>query len=127
MKRIIFLGLAMLTIANTRAPLTGEWGGNGVSLTLDANGGQLEMDCADGMISQPVLLRKSGVFSAKGRFHQSEGGPQRVDSDNRGTAAVFSGSVNGKNLHLTMQVAGTKTAQVFHLEKGTRVKLHRCL
>ena len=117
----------MLTIANTRAPLTGEWGGNGVSLTLDAHGGLIEMDCADGIISQPVMLRKSGIFSAKGRFHQAEGGPQRVDSDHQGVAAMFSGSVKGNSLNLTMRVAGTKVPQVFQLKKDARIKLHRCL
>ncbi len=106
--------------------LNGIWGGDRAQLVLDAQGGRLTMDCANGQIDGPIQMNKLGVFTASGTFEQHQPGPQAADAL-ASTSARFSGAVTADSLQLTITPTGTGQSQVFSLRKGVRVKIIRCL
>jgi hypothetical protein len=107
--------------------LDGSWGGIQIQLVMDTKGGHVAMSCADGTISGPVALGRDGKFSAKGTFQQYGGGPQRADEKVVLPKARYSGQVTDGMMMLSILPAGSRTPQVFHLRKGARSKIIRCL
>ena len=107
--------------------LEGRWGGDRLQLTLDANGGRLELDCASGTIAGPVKSLANGKFSAVGTFDQHSPGPQRADEAAAVGKARYSGEIHDGAMTLSILAAGAGAPQVFHLRKGAAVKLVRCL
>ena len=84
------------------------------------------MDCASGAIAGPLRLDASGSFSASGTFMQHQPGPQRAD-ETVPDKARYIGEVQGAVMTLTIQPVGSGAPQVFRLQRGTTVKLVRCL
>lgn len=107
--------------------LTGEWGGDGLVATFTAQGATFEASCAQGAVPSPVHPDAGGRFTADGRFEIERPGPQPADEDGRGVEAVFSGRVSGDALTLSVREAGGGPPQTYHLRRGVRPKLVRCL
>jgi hypothetical protein len=124
---LLLSGLAMSTLVNAHAPLTGQWGGDRANLTIDAKGGQIEMDCAHGSFAAPLTLDKAGRFTGKGVLVSHRPGPSRIDVPDPHHTAIYSGKLTGSTLMLSIKVTGDATPQQFRLVKDARVKLHRCL
>lgn len=115
---------ADLTAANAAA--LGIWGGDRLQMTVDAQGARLQLDCASGTISTPLVLDVHGGFATQGTFEAHQPGPQRAD-ESAAAAARYSGTVKGDLMTLTIQTGSSAPAQVFKLHKGVKVKLVRCL
>jgi hypothetical protein len=111
-------------------PITGQWGGDHVRLTLDASGGRIEYDCGAGTLDAALQLDAAGRFSVNGKHEDySTGptsGPTPADITPVVLAATYRGKVEGDQMSLTVNVAGDKTLRSFNLIRGKNVKLIRC-
>lgn len=108
------------------APLTGEWGGSQVRLSLNEAGGRLDLACGSVHIAAPVQLNAKGAFTVEGTYEDFAGGPTPADVPLARTPARVSGSVDVNRMQLSVHRHGDKTGQDFVLEHGRRVKLIRC-
>jgi hypothetical protein len=118
---------ASASAPHSNLPLSGQWGGDRLILTLDAAGGRIEMDCANGTLSGPVILGTDGKFQAVGTFTPHGAGPARADEKNNPASARFSGEVTEGDMKLSIFEASGPAPKVFNLRQGARVKLIRCL
>ena len=104
---------------------TGEWGGAHVRLTVGANGGTIEFDCAHGSLDEPLALDASGRFDVKGRL-VGEGGPTRQDETASGSPARYRGESDGRLMSLEVTLEGGESAGTFSLTKGGAARLFKC-
>jgi len=106
--------------------LTGTWGGQGVSLTVDDRSARLQADCAQGHVDGPLTVDAAGRFSADGAFEVFHG-PQLVEEGApSGAPARFRGRVRGDKLELTISSAASPSPVTYALTRGARPKLVRC-
>lgn len=108
-------------------PLTGRWGGDHVGLTLDANGGTLDYDCAAGAIAGPLVPLGDGSFAAIGTHSPGHGGPEQVGEVHPDFAARYVGTVRGDRMTLTIKVANDVLIGPYSLRRGAEPMLMRCL
>lgn len=127
---ILLGGMSIMACAATKGygpPLTGEWGGRGLNLTLTADGGTLAYDCADGTISGAIHPNNNGEFTATGTHIPATPGPQDADAKPAGVTAHYVGSVSGSTMILEVQPAGASRMTSYTLTQGRRAKLMRCM
>jgi hypothetical protein len=108
------------------APLTGAWGGRGVSLNLTETGGTVEYDCAHGIVRTPLVPDDAGAVRATGVHVREHGGPIRDGEPVDSAAALYVGSVRAGTLTLRV-VVGVDTLGPFVLERGAAPQLFKCL
>lgn len=109
-------------------PLAGSWGGRGVALTLQEDGGRLEYDCAAGTIDGPLLPDAAGRFAAQGTHTPGLGGPARSGDPPPSYPARYSGTVRGGEMRLEVEVpARGFSLGSFTLRRGEQAMLLRCL
>jgi len=107
--------------------VTGDYGGEHVGLSLDAEGGRLEYDCASGTIDGPLTTDSLGRFSVTGRHTPGEGGPDRVGDAPRSWPARYLGQARGDILTLRVEVEGAASPGAFRLTRDAAPMLLRCL
>jgi len=106
----------------------GDWGGVGISLIATEQGAQLELDCALGEISQPLVLDAEGGFTLDGTFTPEHGGPVREDEVLESEPATYAGIVDGNQMTLTIHLLNRGTISgPFALERDTTPLLRKCL
>ena len=109
-------------------PLAGGWGGAHVGLTIDAEGGKLEYDCAAGTIDHPPVLNSIGEFHERGTHTPGTGGPVRQDEVPPSYPAVYEGNVQGDRMTLRVIVPSNGTViGPLELRQGAAPVLTRCL
>ena len=93
------------SIASAHATaLTGDWGGEHVSLTLSP----------------------SGAFSVPGKHVPEHGGPVRMGEPPGSQAALYQGTVSGDRLQLRVTSNGAEVGS-YQLRRGASAQLFRCL
>ena len=93
---------------------------------MDRSGAQLEFDCAEGTIDQPINVDARGRFAARGSFTPEHGGPRREDQV-AGARARFVGQVSGDAMKLTITLEGSKQpVGVFSMTRGNDPLLTKC-
>ena len=112
----------------TSVDVHGLWGGLHVSLQVTAAGGQLEYDCADGVIDQPIRPDRAGRFSATGMHTPGRGGPIRQGEILPTFRARYDGQIDGERMNLTVTLVDTGVViGPFQLQRGITGRLVRCL
>lgn len=127
---IVFAALALGACMTpvVQGPVTGEWGGERVGLTLDRGGGRIEYDCAAGTISGPVFAARDGRFVAVGTHTPGLGGPDRIGYVPPSYPARYSGTVNGDRMSLRVAVPSRDlNLGPFRLRRGDPPQLVKCL
>lgn len=104
----------------------GEWGGTHISMNVGEQSATIEFDCAHGEIPGPLNVDAAGKFELRGTFTPERGGPIRADETDRGQPAVYSGTIEGKTMTLTLKIAGSDETETFTLEKGKPANLFKC-
>jgi hypothetical protein len=106
---------------------TGLWGGDHVTLTVGSPGNHFEFDCAHGDIPG-VLSVNHGELAASGTFVREHGGPIRIDDPLDSHPALYSGTVSGNTMQLSIRL--TDSGDVigsFSLVRGTSGRVVKCL
>ncbi len=104
----------------------GAWGnsesGLGASrLTVTGAGGTLHQTCADGTISQPIVLDAGGRFDVAGEYAVTVGPTQNSQR------ARYTGSVSGQTMMLTVtETSSGATFGPFTLRSGEQPSLAPC-
>jgi len=106
----------------------GEWGGQGVAITVGPTGSDLQFDCAHGAITVPLNLEPDATFRAPGYFVQEHGGPAREDEQEDRRPATYSGSSDGRQIRFSIALTEEgQTLGPFAATFGAPADLFRCL
>jgi hypothetical protein len=109
----------------TMPSLMGQWGGDHVSLVVADQTSHVELDCAHGDFSGAV---DSDRFAIQGTFVREHGGPIRVDEKADSHPAMFSGTVSGTSMTLTIRLTDTnELVGSFTLTRGSPGRVVKCL
>lgn len=105
----------------------GAWGGPHIRLDVESNSATVNYDCAHGTITGPLTIDSKGRFTWKGT-HQREGpGPIRVNRPPTDQAVIYTGTVNGKTMTLTVKFAQSgETIDTFTLQLGRAGRVFKC-
>ena len=122
---LVALGIPQAALA-TAAPLTGNWAGDRVALSITSRGARITADCADGSIDGPLQPDRHGRFRANGNFASHRPGPQLADETVPAAATRFDGAVAGNTLALTITEPGGVSRKVT-LVRNAHLKPVRCL
>ena len=117
---------ACASVPAAGVPLTGDWGGVHVGLTLDANGGRLEYDCAAGTMA-PLVPGAGGRFEVEGTHTPGHGGPVREGEVMPTYSVRFSGTVRGDRMTLQGRMENGVLLGPFELRRGAEPMILRCL
>jgi hypothetical protein len=105
----------------------GNWGGQSVGMEVTADGARLRFSCAHGSIAKPLMLDAQGRFSATGTFVAETPGPRREDDPPKDQTAIYSGSVQGESMTLTITLTATnEKVGTFTLAHGKGGQVRRC-
>ena len=106
----------------------GSWGGAHISLQVTEKGGVFELDCANGVIENPLALDPMGRFDCKGMYVREHGGPAHEGERPDVHPARFSGSSDGKKMTLMIKLTDTgQTIGEFTLILGREPQITKCL
>jgi hypothetical protein len=108
-------------------PLLGQWGGTHIGLMLTPAGGTIEYDCASGSLTEPLIPRPDGDFSAKGTHTPGHGGPAMEGEILPVHRARFTGIVRGDRMTMTGRVENGILLGPFTLRRGAEAGIFRCL
>jgi len=105
--------------------LVGEWGGDHVSLAVSDQASHAELDCAHGDFSGSLQADR---FAVAGTFVREHGGPIRVGELPDSHPAIFSGTVSGSSMMLTIRLTDTnESVGTFALTRGSPGRVVKCL
>jgi hypothetical protein len=106
---------------------SGSWGGTHIRIEVESGSATIDYDCANGTINGPLTIDSKGRFSWRGT-HQREGpGPIRVDRQRQDQAAIYTGSVKGTTMTLTVKLVGSnEPLGTYTLEQGRAGRVFKC-
>ena len=137
LSRFVVVGLVMTLVFTATAfqcsarpkdlhPLpTGTWGGDHITMTVSAEGAELEFDCARANINEPIVLDSKGNFRVTGTYRAEHAAPSQA-GENQQPEATFTGSVKGDTMRLEIAVAGLADKMEFTLKQGEDGRLTKC-
>ena len=114
------------TLSSGGVPLTGQWGGVHVDLTLTGTGGTIAYDCAHGVLNAAVIPDAGGQFEVAGVHIREHGGPIRMGEPADSVPARYTGQVNRDRMKFRV-FAGRDTLGPFDVQLGAAPQLVRCL
>jgi hypothetical protein len=101
------------------------WGGDQARLEVTAGGAELELPCAHGRIEEPLVVPANGRFEWKGTFVQERGGPT-PEGGHPAVAAVYSGTLDGETLVLSVRAGSTLALDSVRFTRGRSVRIVKC-
>ena len=104
---------------------TGVWGGEHIKMKVGAKSATIEYDCANGVISGPLVVDSNGHFNLRGTHKMERGGPIRLGDEPKPIPATYIGSINGNTMTLTLKIGDTDD-ETFTLAKGKTGELFKC-
>ena len=79
----------------------GVWGGDRIEMKVTSTGATIAYDCDIGTINEPMVVERSGKFSARGTHSFGRGGPsQQGDPPLRAHHAGYEGQIVGRTMQL---------------------------
>jgi hypothetical protein len=124
-----FLACASSSAADRGRLAAGVWGGPHIRLDVADDGtSAVELDCAHGTISEPVVPDHGGAFRAAGTYAREHHGPIREGEAGTDEPAVYSGRAKGGKMTLTITLTGShEELGPFELVQGKTPRLTKCL
>jgi hypothetical protein len=105
-----------------------EWGGDHVGLTVSANGGALEYDCASGTIDQSIVSAPNGNFIVQGTHTPGHGGPIMEGQIVERHPAQYEGWTDGDTMRFSVMLTDTgQKLGTFTLVRGQSPHVVRCV
>lgn len=113
------------TAAAAAVVAAGLWGGEHISLAVEAGSAYVEFDCAHGSIPAPLALDAAGRFAVAGTYVQ-EGGAMAQEPP-PGRPAQYEGLVSGQTMTLTATTTDDQQRiGPFTLALGQEPQLRKC-
>lgn len=108
---------------------SGVWGGPHIRLDVAEDGTSVvELDCAHGTVTEPVVLDRGGAFRAAGTYERERPGPVREGQEDAGRPAVYAGKAEGGKMTLTITLTGSgEELGPFELTHGKTPRLTKCM
>jgi hypothetical protein len=105
----------------------GMWGGQHIRLDINGNSTSIDYDCAHGTIDGPLTLDSKGQFTWRGIHSRERPGPVRENQNSNDQRAVYTGSVKGDTMTLTVKLADTnEVIGTFVLTRGKPGRVFKC-
>ena len=127
---VMIVGAMSIGISQTaeRRIAEGSWGGDQINVKVEGSTATIEYSCAHGTISGPLVLDGNGHFRLEGTHTRERGGPSRSDESANSKPAIYTGTVNGKTMTLTVKLKETDdTIGTFKVVLGEEARLFRCM
>jgi hypothetical protein len=106
---------------------TGPWGGPHIRIDVGARSATIDYDCANGTIDGPLTIDSKGRFAWRGAHHREHPGPIRVDVQSNNRPAIYSGSVKGDTMTLTVKLSDTnEVVETYTLKRGRFGRVFKC-
>ena len=124
-----FLSCATSSAADRGRLSAGTWGGPHIRLDVAEDGSAaVELDCAHGSTTEPIVADREGAFRAAGTYVQERPGPVREGQEDAGRPAVYAGKVQGGTMTLTIILTGSgEELGPFELTHGKMPRLTKCM
>ena len=97
-------GRAASSTGPSSIPLSGVWGAEHLTLTVNETSSHLEFDCAHGDIPSALKPAADRTFTVLGTFVREHGGPIREDEKVDVRPAMYIGSATGQTMQLTIRL-----------------------
>ena len=111
----------------TKRLALGSWGGMHIRIEVGSRTATIDYDCANGTITGPLNINSNGTFSWRGLHNREHPGPVRVDELGAQHPAVYTGSVKGDSMKLTVKLTDTnEVLDTFTLKRGSAGKVFKC-
>jgi len=105
----------------------GTWGGLHIQFEVNDGAVEIEYDCAHGSIAGPLTVDRQGRFSWRGTYTRERGGPIRMGQKDDNQPAIYSGSVTGNTMKLSVRLENSSLEpQVFTLERDKVGRVFKC-
>ena len=105
----------------------GMWGGVHIAIQVGSDSASVEYDCANGTINGPLTFDSRGHFSWRGTHTREGPGPIRLGRAPKSLPAIFTGSIRGDTMTLTVKLADTNAVlETFTLKRGSQGRLRKC-
>ncbi len=106
---------------------TGTWGGPNIRIEVESGSATINYSCANGTIEGPFNLDSKGRFTWRGSHTREGPGPIRVDEEGNGSPVIYTGSVKGDTMTLTVKLADTnEVVDTFTLKHGSAGRVFKC-
>lgn len=133
-KLVILVSLVLLIAASaTSRPRrmqrlsTGTWGGPNIRIQVEDGSAAIDYSCAHGTIAGPLTFDSKGRFTWRGTHTREGPGPTREGQQSSGSPAIYTGSVNGATMTLTVRLEGSKeVVDTFTLTRGGKGRVFKC-
>ena len=115
-----------MSVKQNRVAL-GTWGSRQISIEVTDTGATLDFPCANGQITEPLVLNGLGQFDVAGVYRQEHPGPVRMGEDDS-QSARYTGKVEGKVLTLIIKVRGSDVVLgPFVCNFGVKTRVPKCM
>lgn len=116
----------LLMSAETRSVPSGEWGGQHVRVSIRADGGAVELDCAHGVIDESLALDSHQRFEAAGRYMPEHPGPVHEDELDQSRPARYRGRLDGETITFEIVFANGETVGPYTAGLGRPSRVVKC-
>jgi len=105
----------------------GMWGGQHIRLEINGNSASIDYDCAHGKIDGPLTLDGKSQFAWRGTHAREGPGPVRENQKANDQRVVYTGSISGDTMTLTVKLADTnEVIGTFALTRGNPGRVFKC-
>ena len=108
--------------------LSGVWGAEHLTLTVNDTSSHLEFDCAHGDIPSALKTAADRTFVVSGTYVRERGGPIRENENLDAYPATYIGTVTAQTMQLTIRLSDSHaTIGTFMLARGAPGRVVKCL
>lgn len=105
----------------------GTWGGSQIRVNVEQTKASIDYVCAHGTINGPLTFDSKGRFTWRGTHSSERPGPIRLGQDPDSQSAIYSGSIKGDTITLTVRLEDSKEVLgTFTLKRGVSGRVFRC-
>jgi len=124
---IFLMGLNAFAVGRRQRLGNDTWGGQHIRIAINEGTAQVDYDCASGEINGPLNVDPEGHFSWRGLFIHEHPGPVRIDENPSRQEAIYSGSIKGNVMSLTVKLARAgDLIGTFTLRRGSPGRVWKC-
>ena len=133
-KLLVFVSLLLLIAGSVAAKprkmqrlQPGSWGAPHIRIDVEQSSATIDYDCANGTIDGPLTYDRKGNFTWRGTHNREHGGPIRIDEESNSRPAIYTGSIKGDTMKLTVMLADSKElVETFTLKRGGAGRVFKC-